>query len=324
MTLDLPSWNARQPTGLENGDDGSFRKHVLAQMISVQLLASCFTSPQKVASPASPSSRFSRKNQFDEGWLDAEPVSTLRQHMQWKHSPAFGHQARNNSVVSLWPERDDLLSREALLAEKVSLKRRLRRREDEGAKEKTATELHRLSELSRERLKCRHLVASRRPRRFKTLKQASSYEFPNGFPTFQGAISSPKGRFKDPSTSNVTRGLRSRKLSDDHRWLFEPFLRSENHPVLVQPVKDYVVKRWRGSRLRSRGRALKGPNIHRTASSISRDSIQLSQGTQVMTTIRDKCSSLAYLAGDNEDLSSPLAGSDRILIGTETSQESTG
>ena len=41
------------------------------------------------------------------------------------------------------------------------------------------------------------------------------------------------------------RGLTLRNKGDDgQRWSLEPYLASEHHPVFVQPVKEYVMKRW--------------------------------------------------------------------------------
>lgn len=110
-------------------------------------------------------------NQTDDNCLNVRLVSSLRQHTQWKHSPAFGHQARNNSATSLLPERDDALSREALLAEQVSLNQRLRQREDGAAKGITATKRRCQSELSGEELRRRRFFPSRHRRHLRNAEE---------------------------------------------------------------------------------------------------------------------------------------------------------
>ena len=119
------------------------------------------------------------------------------------------------------------------------------------------------------------------------------------------------------------RGLRLRNMSDDsQRWSFEPFLRSENNPVFVQPVKEYVTKRC--GVFRSRGRTQSStsstsrgserrPDYLPTVSSPSKDSIQLSRRTQIMTEIQDSGTSLGHLAPD-------AVGSLQVPVGRERSQ----
>ena len=98
----------------------------------MQLLASCFTQPRNMNVLTLPSGLYSynERIQIDENRLSARPVSSLRQHMQWKHSPASGHQARRNSAVSLLPEMDDSLSRKARLAEHISFKWPMRQKQN--------------------------------------------------------------------------------------------------------------------------------------------------------------------------------------------------
>lgn len=125
------------------------------------------------------------------------------------------------------------------------------------------------------------------------------------------------------------RGLRMRNVSDDgHRWSLEPVLRSESHPVFVQPVKDYVMKRWRVFRSRSRNHfqtsassegAGKRPDYQRSTSSTSRDSIQLNRRTQIMTMIQGSCTSIGPPALDASP--SPLASQEQTLTSAEASHD---
>lgn len=176
---------------------------------------------------------------------DKRLSSSLRQHSQHKHSPAYGYQARNCSVVDLWPDKDINPSREARLADEVSRNRMLRQG---GGKGETARSRPRrwrntnynVDEIAKEDQQpfweCR-----RRKRRFarQTSSQVVSLD--------SGATDRHSNIFR------VIRGLRHRDVGDEnHRWSLEPRLREERHPVFIQPVKEYVMKRWKTFRLRSR------------------------------------------------------------------------
>ena len=292
-------------------------------MIAEQLLASCFTLPQNMNTLTLPSGWYDQRNRTDDNWLNTRLVSSLRQQTQWKHSPAFGHQARNNSAASLWPKRDDALSREALLAEQVSLNRRLRHREHRGAKKGVYTKWRRQSESTGEKPKRHCFSPSHYLRRLRTSDSASSERYQQGLPGSQSDQLSSRGRVKQKNALKLMRGLRLRNMSDDsQRWSFEPFLRSENNPVFVQPVKEYVTKRC--GVFRSRGRTQSStsstsrgserrPDYLPAVPSTSKDSIQLSRRTQIMTEIQDSGTSLGHLAPD-------AVGSLQAPVGKEQSQ----
>ena len=279
-------------------------------MIAVQLLASCFTLPQNLNTLTLPSGWYDQRNRTDDTWLNTRLVSSLRQETQWRHSPAFGHQARNNSAALLWPKRDDAVSREALVAEQISLNRRLRHREDRGAKKGVHTKWRRQSESVGEKIKRYRFSPSHYLRRLRTSDSASSerYVLVQGLPGPQSEQLSSRGRVKQKNAFKLMRGLRLRNIIDDsQRWSFEPFLRSENHPVFVQPVKDYVTKRCGVFGFRGRNQPSISPtsrgserrsDYQRAASSTSKDPIQLSQRTQIMTVIQGSGTSLGHLAPD--------------------------
>lgn len=331
--LCLPLWDAQEPKGLANNDD-PLQKRILAQMISVQLLASCFTPPQNINTLTLPAGWYHNKNRTDANLLNTRLVSSLRQHMQWKHSPAFGHQARNNSAASLWPERDDGLSRKALLADRVSLSQRLRQREDEATKGSNDKIRHCQSELSEGEHKRRRFFPSRHRSRLKRSdKSATSHRILQRPSAPRPETSSLRDRFKQKNILKVMHGSRVRNVSDDaHRWSLEPVVRSENHPIFVQPVKDYVMKRWRvfrsGSRNRSSISALsegigEHPFHQRAVSSNRKESVQLSRRPQIITTSEASGTSLAQPAPDSEASSSAPAGRERTLAGAEASQNFT-
>lgn len=302
-------------------------------MISVQLLASCFTLPQNIKTLTLPSGWYDQKSSTSDPRLNTRLVSSLRQQTQWKHSPAFGHQARNNSAASLWPERDDTLSREALLAERVSLNRRLKlRHRDRDANEGAYTERRRQSEPTGNEPKRRRFFLSCYRGRFRTSDSTSSHRCLRGLSGPGSDSVSSHGRVKQKNPPKVMRGLRLRNVANrGQRWSLEPFLRSENHPVFVQPVKEYVMRRLAVFRPRSRDHsstsassegAGKRPNYQRAASSTSRDSIQLSRRTPIMTMIHGSRASLEHLASDAEALANAPAGREQILTNAEALQGS--
>ena len=272
-------------------------------MISVQLLATCFTLPQSLNIPL-PSGLYDQK---DDTWLNTRLVSSLKQHTQWKYSPAFGHEARNNSCASWWPQRDDILSREALLAEQVSLNRRSRRqREDGDSKNSTYTEQRHRNQRTGEDPKRFPFLPSRCLRHIGTSDPASPHQHLQGNSSPQSGFSNSSGRVKNKNALKITRGLRPRHLSGEgQRWLFEPFLRSESHPVFVQPIKEYVMKRCGVFRSKShnlsssltlnRGLETRADD-QRADSMTSRDSIQLCRRSRVMALTQESGNTLRKLS----------------------------
>lgn len=324
LTLCLPSWDAQESKGLTNDDD-PLQKRILAQMISVQLLAGCFTPSQNIKTLTLPAGLYHSKHQTDANLLNTRLVSSLRQHTQWKHSPAFGHQARNNSAASLWPDR---LSRESLLAEKVSLNRRLRQRRNDAADESTDRKRRCQSDLSGGEHQRRHFLPSRHRSCLGNPKESDfSHRISQGRLVSRHGRSSPRGKFEQKNVLKVIRGSRVRTLSDDgHRWSLEPVVRSEDHTVFVQPVKDYVMKRWKffrsGSRNRSSFSLLSESSgerpFHRHAVSSNRkDSLQLRRRPQSMTTSQGSVTSVAEQASDVGASSNAPAGRDRALASVE-------
>lgn len=330
LTLCLPSWDAQESKGLTD-DDHPLQTRILAKMISVQLLAGCFTPPQNLNTLTLPAGRYYNKNQTDGNLLNTRLVSSLRQHTQWKHSPAFGHQARNNSAASLWPEKDDSMSREALLADRVSLSRRLRQSTFEAAEGSMDQKWRCQSELSGGKHGHRRLFPSRHGRRLgKPDESASSHQSFQGRSASRPGVSIPRGKIEQRNVLKVIRGSRVRDVSDDgHRWSLEPIVRSEEHPIFVQPVKDYVMKRWRVFRSGSRNRPCisvlsegngERPFHQRAVSSNRKDPQQLKRRPQIMTTFEASMTSLAQPAPDAEASSSAPTGIERTLASAEASQ----
>lgn len=279
-----------------------------------------------------PSSWYHKINQADDNWLNTRLVSSLRQHTQWTYSPAFGHQARNNSAASLLPERDDALSREALLAEQVSSNRRLRQMKEGATKESADTKRRRQNEVPGDEPKRGRFLHSRlRHRLRKSEKSASSQRILQRPLSPPPEALSPRGRVEQRNVLKVVRSLQVRKLSNNgHRRFLEPVLRYENHPIFVQPVKDYVMRRFRVFRSRghkqssisasSQGIA-KRPYYQRAASSASKDSIQLGGRNHIMTMNQGSGTSLGQRDSDVEAWSSARAGREGTLASAEGPQD---
>ena len=94
---------------------------LLLHGIALQLLASCYT-----LLPASSASQLPLFRQKTE----AKPVTALRLHSQHRFEPAAGHHARASSEAASWLGLHTAPTPEDLLAEAVSLQRRLKRSSD--------------------------------------------------------------------------------------------------------------------------------------------------------------------------------------------------
>ena len=103
---------------MAGGDDPHVQ--IVAKMVAVQLLASCFTLPQYTDNLTPCASGYGKDLEVDDNDTTKILISSLRQHTQWRRSPAYGHHARNNSVASQQPDHESELSREDHLAQQAS------------------------------------------------------------------------------------------------------------------------------------------------------------------------------------------------------------
>ena len=237
FTLCLPSWEPKQSAiHIEDGDP---RLQIVVQMIAVQLLASCFSVPKKTKTLTLPSvSGWYRQNR--QIGTASRLVSSLRQHTQWSHSPAFGYHARNNSAESLCSTTVCKTSREAHLAEQVSRSRLLRQTKTPGKKAITRRRDrrvgHRGGNLSGHSSFLLHLRESFRS----TTWSVSSQHLPP-----KGSRSQPKS----PGQDQPVHGTWTLPFQDgghgERSSGFELTLHSERHFVFIQPIKKYVLKRCR-------------------------------------------------------------------------------
>ena len=276
-------------------------------MIAVQLLASCFSAPQDMKTLTLPSGWYRQNRQIGTA---SRLVSSLRQHTQWNHSPAFGYHARNNSAESLCSTAVCETSREAHLAEHVSRNRLLRQTRRPGKKVTTRRRDrrvdHRDGNLSGHSSFPLHLREGLRS----TIWSASSQRLPP-----KGRRSQPKSPGQDQPV-HETWALPLREGGHANRSpSLEPTLHSEGPPVFIQPIKQYVLKRWRTFCARNRhssptsasgewagrsnsstsdlGRSSKRQlKYHRNASSISRPSVQLNRRYPILTIFQGSGSSV--------------------------------
>ena len=242
FTLCLPTWDPKQSAiQIEDGDP---RLRLVVQVIAVQLLASCFSVPQEVNTLTLPSGWYRQNHQ---NGTASRPISSLRQHTRWSHSPAFGYHARNNSAESLCSTAEYETSREAYLAEHVSRNRLLKQTRRLGKKLRTRRRDgcvdHRGGSL------VGHSSFPLHPRKgFKSIiKSASSQRLAaKGYrsqPGLPGQDQPGRGTWA-MALQNGGHGKRGLAL--------ESTIRSEEHPVFIQPIKKYVLRRCRALCARNR------------------------------------------------------------------------
>jgi hypothetical protein len=191
----------------------------LVQMIAVQLLGACFTLPPEYLVPLTPAlSSYNRKgcSKLPNSCM----ISALRMHTQFRYSPCFGHQARNTSPIQPWDGVYDGASRYSGSPPDIS-----------GAKTPvigTSGPIRRRTRLQKA-LKALNVTET----------SADSY---NSESHDHSSVTHTND--DDIDTSNVYRGMQSSQRSRT-MYRLQPVLRSEPHPVFVQPVRELVVRRWR-------------------------------------------------------------------------------
>ena len=235
-------------------------------MIAVQLLATCFTlSPESERYSRSPAP-YHDPNCPIRRSSDPRLISSLRLHTQFRNSPALGHNARNSSPAHAWSNVRNQTLREERLAEEISGLRRLRRLQDSQSRGNRTRGRGARSEDPSEDTERNsgRVVASTSPQRRnrssaettitrKALSQRRKidriYIPPQGLDT----------RRTDPlSHTSETHGARPIWRNNrgnalgSRRWSFQPVIRSEAHPVFIQPVKEHIIRRWRPVRPRPR------------------------------------------------------------------------
>ena len=151
--------------------------------------------------------------------------------------------SRNNSAVSLWPNSDITKSREACLAEQVSRSRKSR--QGGGGEKRTTTRRRTHGIDDSDKNNSQHSFPSRRHRCLfrSTGRSASSQRHPPRCHSPRPLSRCPDETARQRNILRVFRGLRHRDVgTEDHGWSLERIVRSERHPVFVQPVKKICHK----------------------------------------------------------------------------------
>lgn len=241
-----------------NSINGPDHFQALTTRIAVQLLATCFTLPlESERSSRSPVSYRSRS--FPIG-LSSDPrlISSLRLHTQFRNSPALGHNARNSSPALAWLNARSEPSREECLAEDISRRRRIEQLNKRQHPGKEPNRRHALSNDSLDMVEENNGIATSTSLRRRNRSSTGVTRSPGAPCKWRKVerIYAPPNRVASPPTGpnsqiSGTRGARPIWRNNrgneigSHRLSFEPVLRSEDHPVFIQPVKEHIVRRWR-------------------------------------------------------------------------------
>ena len=233
----------------------------LASLIAVQLLGACFTlSPENL--------------QHGNGiYLPKVPylplISSLRMHTQFRYSPCFGHQARDTSPSSIEQDSQGLFeymsplvspplgalstgpqTPEIATSGNNTKRHRMRRtlhvtEESEGLSQVRSDPYLTSARVRQEDNPlhdCRRKLSARQSRQLRdsisVLCGSHSHETNIGSEAADGSTGEHQSHSRCARNTNYT---------------LYPVIRSEPHPVFVQPVKEMVVKRWQGFRRRFGG-----------------------------------------------------------------------
>lgn len=116
-----PGHNSHAPSS--SGTDLPGPSHALLELVALQMLASCYTSIPGTSAENRP---------IYSQYKGPTTVSALRLHSRARFSPAAGHHARECSESYAWPGLYNGPSIEEQLAERVSERRRLKKRQPDG------------------------------------------------------------------------------------------------------------------------------------------------------------------------------------------------
>lgn len=249
----------------------------LAKVIALQLLGSCFTlAPEYLVPLPSIPTSYNRKG--DSKLPDSRMISSLRMHTQFRYSPCFGHQARSTSPIQPWdcggydgssayssspPDTSGVVTPVIITSEPSRRRSRLQK-------------AHRALHVSKQSANnCN--VGSHRSNSNLDGKVATSMdqELRDGHTIYCEKLSTtvhvhgadsrrqnsrrsmardrlevmPPATVDDANidTSKMYRGVQP-TIPPRANYRLQPVLRSEPHPVFVQPVRKLVVKRWRSIR----------------------------------------------------------------------------
>ncbi|CAD6443155.1 bdcc9bbe-d7d1-4b57-bf5d-8cbe8a849b86-CDS [Sclerotinia trifoliorum] len=268
-------------------DDSNFRNssdvQELAKVIAVQLLGSCFTLAPEYLLPL-PSSPTSYNRKGDTKLPDSRMISSLRMHTQFRYSPCFGHQARSTSPIQPWdcggydgssayssspPGTSGVVTPQIITSEPTRRRSRLKKAHRAlHVSEQSANDCNFGSHRSDYFMsgsstfddnaaasmgqKLRNGHASECGKASNTLHVSGAdsrrhKSRPSVTRDQPQAVQVAEADDANIDTMKTYRGVRP-TLPPRTNYRLQPVLRSEPHPVFVQPVRELVVKRWKSIR----------------------------------------------------------------------------
>lgn len=241
-----------------NGINGPDHFQALTTMIAIQLLATCFTLP-----PGSERSSRSLASYHSRSFAigrspNHKMISSLRLHTQFWNSPALGHNARNSSPALAWPNARSEPSREERLAEDISRRRRIEQLNKRQHFGKEPNSRHALSSNSLDMVEEDNGIATSTSLRRRNRSSTGVTRSPGAtsqrrkvdriYARHSRVASPPTGPNSQISGTQGARPIWRNNRANaigSHRLSFQPVLRSEDHPVFIQPVKEHIIRRWR-------------------------------------------------------------------------------
>ena len=224
----LPLWKSKDPACTKSIDDPDLK--LIAKVIAVLLLASCFALPHTTNTSNVPATWYHKDRIIDKEGKDLKLISSLRQQMQWNHAPAHGHHARSNSVVSLRPDTEHKLSREDLLAEEISRRRLSRRGERRYVKKSLFRRHDHLKPGQNEQYYSPHMYyrASTDSSLVTSFSQHVNSSLHGGLPIFLD----PYNSMRWTTVAGIDSNFQQRDLGNDSIRSSNPMLRSEKFGLI--------------------------------------------------------------------------------------------
>jgi len=197
-------------------------KNSVAHHVALQLLSACFTLPP--TSLNSPTPDYTSSSKIS----DPRMISSLRMHTRYRYSPSFGHEARNPSPIEGWSSYEDFarppspgtIGKQVATLKyfKAGSRRRRRRQRHNTGHESESVESSSSKVLDDEPYRKAAFALFEA-----SLKQCKS----------QAAKSLSVKYFDDDKESH-------QKTMANMKYSLQPMIRSEPHPVYIQPVRGNV------------------------------------------------------------------------------------
>lgn len=262
----LPSPEKHLQVATFDGINGPERFQAIITMTAVQLLATCFTLPPDPERYLRPSASYHERRCPIGRSSHPMLISSLRLHTHFRNSPALGHHARNCSPALAWPDCRTSPSQEEphageylrqrglqqlgnLQLRTDSDSRRARSNQSSAAMERNSASVISTSVRRRNRSSDDTMTLHRAP--CQRRKVDSIHGRPRRFnspPTAPLSHTSESQGARPLWRNDRAYAVRGRRWAHgttyNHRYSFQPVLRSEDHPVFIQPVKEHIIRRW--------------------------------------------------------------------------------